>query len=292
MKRVSVKSSCGRTVLTTCSTPGFCRPMAFSIPAGVSQIRCGGLPRRGLPVVPFRTMAPASRFENPSTRVYSSPKPTQPESSTIGEAKSRPQKVKRSAGRSAAVPGRVPAAASGVALGMTGIIAQPRRSPARAMFHVVLFQPEIPPNTGNVIRLCANTGATLHLVRPLGFELTKKAVRRAGLDYAELALVRVHPGLAACLEALDGARLFSIETGGTRPYSEAAFGAGDAFLFGPETRGLPARALALVPRERRLAIPMRARNRSLNLANAVALVVYEAWRQRGFAGSEPLEAAR
>jgi tRNA (cytidine/uridine-2'-O-)-methyltransferase len=154
------------------------------------------------------------------------------------------------------------------------------------MFHVVLFQPEIPPNTGNVIRLCANTGATLHLVRPLGFELSKKAVRRAGLDYDELAEVRVHPGLAACLEALDGARLFSVETGGARPYSDAAFSAGDAFLFGPETRGLPARALAQVPRERQLAIPMRADNRSLNLSNAVALVVYEAWRQTGFMGSE------
>jgi tRNA (cytidine/uridine-2'-O-)-methyltransferase len=153
------------------------------------------------------------------------------------------------------------------------------------MFHVVLFQPEIPPNTGNVIRLCANTGATLHLVRPLGFELSRKAVRRAGLDYEELAEVRVHSGLAACLEALGSARFFSVETGGTRPYSEAAFGAGDALLFGPETRGLPARVLALVPRERQLAIPMRAHNRSLNLSNAVALVVYEAWRQNGFGGA-------
>ena len=151
------------------------------------------------------------------------------------------------------------------------------------MFHVVLFQPEIPPNTGNVIRLCANTGATLHLVRPLGFELTRKSVRRAGLDYEELADVRVHPGLAACLEALAAARLFSVETGGTRPYSEASFRAGDALLFGPETRGLPARAFASVPRERQLAIPMCPGNRSLNLANAVALVVYEAWRQNGFA---------
>jgi tRNA (cytidine/uridine-2'-O-)-methyltransferase len=154
------------------------------------------------------------------------------------------------------------------------------------MFHVVLFQPEIPPNTGNVIRLCANSGATLHLVRPLGFELTRQAVRRAGLDYQALAEVRVHPGLAACLEALDAARLFSVETGGVRAYSEASFRAGDALLFGPETRGLPERALALVPRERQLAIPMRAHNRSLNLANAVALVVYEAWRQNGFAGAD------
>ncbi len=153
------------------------------------------------------------------------------------------------------------------------------------MFHVVLFQPEIPPNTGNVIRLCANTGATLHLVRPLGFELTRKAVRRAGLDYEELAEVRVHQGLAECLEALDGARLFSVETGGARRYGEADFRAGDALVFGPETAGLPARVLALVPRARQLALPMCARNRSLNLSNAVALVVYEAWRQNGFAGA-------
>ena len=159
------------------------------------------------------------------------------------------------------------------------------------MFHVVLFQPEIPPNTGNVIRLCANAGATLHLVRPLGFELTRKAVRRAGLDYEELAEVRVHQGLAPCLEALNGARLFSLETGGARCYSEADFCAGDALIFGPETRGLPARLLALVPRERQLAIPMRARNRSLNLSNAVALVVYEAWRQNGFPGADGYAAA-
>ena len=160
------------------------------------------------------------------------------------------------------------------------------------MFHVVLYQPEIPPNTGNVMRLCANTGATLHLVRPLGFELSRRAVRRAGLDYEELAEVRVHAGLAACLEALNGARLFSVETGGARRYGEAAFGAGDALLFGPETRGLPARVLALVPRERQLSIPMRARNRSLNLSNAVALVVYEAWRQNGFGGAQSAEAER
>ena len=154
------------------------------------------------------------------------------------------------------------------------------------MFHIVLFQPEIPPNAGNVIRLCANCGSTLHLVKPLGFELTGKAVRRAGLDYDELATVQVHGNLAACLEALHGARLFSIETGGARAYSEAKFLPGDALLFGSETRGLPAHVLDQVPSERRLAIPMRAHNRSLNLANAVALVVYEAWRQNGFSGVE------
>ncbi|HYM43773.1 MAG TPA: tRNA (cytidine(34)-2'-O)-methyltransferase [Steroidobacteraceae bacterium] len=153
------------------------------------------------------------------------------------------------------------------------------------MFHVVLFQPEIPPNTGNVLRLCANAGATLHLVRPLGFDLAARAVRRAGLDYAELASVRVHAGLAACLEALKGARLFGLETGAQRHYSEAAFEAGDALLFGPETRGLPPEVLARLPGERLLSIPMHAGNRSLNLSNAVALVVYEAWRQNGFAGA-------
>ena len=153
------------------------------------------------------------------------------------------------------------------------------------MFHVVLVQPEIPPNTGNVIRLCANSGCTLHLVQPLGFELTRKAVRRAGLDYAELAQVRVHADLAACLGALGTARAFSIETGGGCAYSEVAFVPGDALLFGSETAGLPPEALARIPRSRQLAIPMRAGNRSLNLANAVALVVYEAWRQQRFGGA-------
>jgi tRNA (cytidine/uridine-2'-O-)-methyltransferase len=151
------------------------------------------------------------------------------------------------------------------------------------MFHIVLFQPEIPPNTGNIIRLAANCGATLHLVRPLGFELTRKAVRRAGLDYEELACVHVHRGLDDCLAALARARLFSIETGGSRPYSEACFARGDALLFGSETRGLPGEVLGRVPRECQLAIPMRSGNRSLNLANAVAIVVYEAWRQNQFA---------
>ena len=155
------------------------------------------------------------------------------------------------------------------------------------MFHIVLIQPEIPPNTGNIIRLAANTGATLHLVKPLGFELTARAVRRAGLDYEELAPVRVHANIEACLGTLAGARLFSIETGAARPYSAARFQRGDALLFGAETRGLPGAALALVPPERQLMIPMRPGNRSLNLSNAVALVVYEAWRQNGFLGGEP-----
>jgi len=150
------------------------------------------------------------------------------------------------------------------------------------MFHVVLVNPEIPPNTGNVIRLCANSGCTLHLVAPLGFELTRKAVRRAGLDYGELASVQEHRDFSACRNALGSARLFSIETGGTLNYSQARFEPGDALLFGSETRGLPAAVLAQVPAARQLTIPMRAGNRSLNLSNAVALVVYEAWRQNGF----------
>jgi tRNA (cytidine/uridine-2'-O-)-methyltransferase len=154
------------------------------------------------------------------------------------------------------------------------------------MFHIVLFQPEIPPNTGNAIRLCANTGSTLHLVKPLGFDLYHRNARRAGLDYKDLATVTLHQGLDACLDALQGARIFTIETNGTRPYSEAAFQSGDAFMFGSERRGLPARVLDLIPPERQLTIPMRAGNRSLNLSNAVALVVYEAWRQNGFRGSE------
>ncbi len=157
------------------------------------------------------------------------------------------------------------------------------------MFHVVLFQPEIPPNTGNAIRLCANTGSTLHLVKPLGFDLYHKNARRAGLDYDDLATVQLHQGMDACLEALAGARLFTIETSGTRPYSDATFQPGDAFIFGSERRGLPSRVLDLVPGERQLTIPMRAGNRSLNLSNAVAIVVYEAWRQNGFQGSAGAE---
>jgi tRNA (cytidine/uridine-2'-O-)-methyltransferase len=153
------------------------------------------------------------------------------------------------------------------------------------VFNIVLFQPEIPPNTGNVIRLCANTGSTLHLVKPLGFDLHHKNARRAGLDYDELAAVQLHKGLEDCLAALSGARLFTMETTGTRLYTETAFQPGDALIFGSERRGLPNRVLDLIPRERQLTIPMRAGNRSLNLSNAVALVVYEAWRQNGFQGS-------
>lgn len=150
------------------------------------------------------------------------------------------------------------------------------------MFHVILHEPEIPPNTGNIIRLCANTGAALHLVRPLGFTLDKRSLRRAGLDYDDLASVSVHADLAACRAALGGVRWFAIETGGAQPHSEAAFRAGDALLFGSERTGLPAAVLASLPAGRHLSLPMRAGNRSLNLANAVAVVVYEAWRQCGY----------
>jgi tRNA (cytidine/uridine-2'-O-)-methyltransferase len=153
-----------------------------------------------------------------------------------------------------------------------------------AMFHIVLFRPEIPPNTGNLIRLSANTGCTLHLVRPLGFELERKDVRRAGLDYTDLASVRIHPDLDSCLQGLQGARVFAVETGGARRYSDARFEPGDALLFGSEHRGLPGTVLEGIPAERHLSIPMRPANRSLNLSNAVALVVYEAWRQNGFTG--------
>jgi tRNA (cytidine/uridine-2'-O-)-methyltransferase len=152
------------------------------------------------------------------------------------------------------------------------------------MFEVVLYQPEIPPNTGNIIRLCANTGARLHLVEPLGFSLEQRELRRAGLDYTELALVRVHRSLAECIAALGNVRLYAVETGGSRRYSEAVFQRGDALLFGSETKGLPMEVLASIAPENRLAIPMRAGNRSLNMSNAVALVVYEAWRQQSFDG--------
>ena len=150
------------------------------------------------------------------------------------------------------------------------------------MFNVILLEPEIPGNTGNIIRLCANSGSHLHLIGPLGFELTQPQLRRAGLDYADLAKVSVHQCLEDCLRALAGTALYAIETGGARPYSEAQFRSGDALLFGPETRGLPAAALARVAPRNILGIPMRPNNRSLNLSNAVALVVYEAWRQQGF----------
>jgi len=152
------------------------------------------------------------------------------------------------------------------------------------MFSVILYEPEIPPNTGNIIRLCANTGASLHLVEPLGFELDEKRLRRAGLDYREFVNVQTHASLAACLAALDGPRVFALSTKNSTRYDEAEFTEGDALLFGPETRGLPMDVLEALPTERRLRLPMQEGNRSLNLSNSAAVVVYEAWRQLGFPG--------
>lgn len=152
------------------------------------------------------------------------------------------------------------------------------------MFNVVLFEPEIPGNTGNSIRLCANTGATLHLIKPLGFRLDDKSLKRSGLDYHDLADVKIHSNLDACLNALQGSRLFVVETGGGRRYTDVQYRAGDVLLFGPETRGLPQSTQDLAGPDHCLFIPMRAKNRSINLSNAVALVVFEAWRQIGFAG--------
>ena len=159
------------------------------------------------------------------------------------------------------------------------------------MFHVILHRPEIPPNTGNVIRLCANTGARLHLVRPLGFDLDDKQLRRAGLDYHEYAAMQVHDDLDAALAAItqaEGAppRVFALSTRGTTRFDRIEYRAGDVFLFGSETAGLPPEVLARVPEAQRLRLPMRPDNRSLNLSNAVAVMVFEAWRQAGFAGGE------
>lgn len=154
------------------------------------------------------------------------------------------------------------------------------------MFHVALFQPEIPPNTGNIIRLCANTHTALHLIRPLGFALDDARLRRAGLDYHEFASVREHEDFAAFLRAAAPRRVFACSTRGATPYTEPVYAPGDAFLFGPETRGLPAELLDVHPPEQIIRIPMAPHCRSLNLSNAVAVIVYEAWRQRGFvAGS-------
>ncbi len=150
------------------------------------------------------------------------------------------------------------------------------------MFHLILYQPEIPPNTGNVIRLCANVGATLHLVHPLGFSMDERSLRRAGLDYREMARVHEHGSLEECLHAIGVREPWAMTTRATRSLFDARFAAGDAFLFGPETRGLPDELLAAMPPERRLRIPLRAGNRSLNLSNAAAVTLYEAWRQNGF----------
>lgn len=153
------------------------------------------------------------------------------------------------------------------------------------MFDVILYQPEIPPNTGNIIRLCANTGARLHLVKPLGFTLEDKQLLRAGLDYHEFASIRVHASWVECMDELQDRRrrFFAISTKGKQRYDLVTYSPGDTFLFGPESRGLPADLLESFPEERRLRMPMAAGSRSLNLSNAVAVLVYEAWRQMGFA---------
>lgn len=147
----------------------------------------------------------------------------------------------------------------------------------------MLYEPEIPPNTGNALRLASNTGARLHLVRPLGFTLSDKQLLRAGLDYSDLEALTVHDDWSACLTALGSKRMFAVSTRGTARHDEARYEPGDVLVFGPETRGLPQDVLDTFPAEHRIRIPMRAGNRSLNLSNAVAIVVYEAWRQNGFA---------
>ena len=160
-----------------------------------------------------------------------------------------------------------------------------------AWLHIILYEPEIPPNTGNVIRLCANTGAQLHLIEPLGFDLDDKRLRRAGLDYHEYANLRRHPNLPTCLAQIEAeqgqpVRVFALSTRGRTHCHQARFQAGDALLFGPETRGLPQALLDQLPAEQCLRIPLRPGNRSLNLSNAVAIMSYEAWRQQGFCGGQ------
>ena len=150
------------------------------------------------------------------------------------------------------------------------------------MFDVILYQPEIPPNTGNIIRLCANTGARLHLVKPLGFTLEDKQLLRAGLDYHEFATITVHEGWAECEERFKGRRLFAVSTKGTQRYDQVGYTSDDVFVFGPESRGLPAEILGSVATQQRIRVPMVPGNRSLNLSNAVAVVLYEVWRQTGF----------
>ncbi len=154
------------------------------------------------------------------------------------------------------------------------------------MFHIVLYEPEIPPNTGNIIRLCANTGSSLHLIHPLGFELDDKRLRRAGLDYHEWAEVQEHSSLEGFLRTIKPRRLYACSTHGERFYAEAAFEPDDALLFGPESRGLPPSILHSLEPETVLRIPMLPSSRSLNLSNAVAVILYEAWRQQGFAGAK------
>lgn len=153
-----------------------------------------------------------------------------------------------------------------------------------AMFNIVLYQPEIPPNTGNVIRLAANTGCTLHLVKPLGFQLEDKQLRRAGLDYHEYASILVHEDWATCRSQLNGRRMFALTTKGSTSIGVCQFEAGDVFVFGPETRGLPVDVLDEFCSDQRIRLPMVTGSRSLNLSNSVAVTVFEAWRQIGYTG--------
>ena len=153
------------------------------------------------------------------------------------------------------------------------------------MFHIILYEPEIPPNTGNIMRLCANTGCTLHLIHPLGFELDDKRVRRAGLDYMDWRCVQEHPNYSSCLRSISGKRIFACSTKGTTSYTKPTYHEYDAFLFGPETRGLPDQILAEFSEEYKLRVPMLKNSRSLNLSNSVAICLYEAWRQNNFAGA-------
>ncbi len=152
------------------------------------------------------------------------------------------------------------------------------------MFNIILFQPEIPPNTGNIIRLCANTGCKLHLIKPLGFTLEDKQLVRAGLDYHEFATLKVHDDLASCLADFDPGRVFALSTKGSQAFHSLSYQGGDTFLYGPESRGLPAEVLADFPAAQRVRLPMLPENRSLNLSNTVAVSVYEAWRQCDFKG--------
>jgi len=151
------------------------------------------------------------------------------------------------------------------------------------MFAIILYQPEIPPNTGNIIRLCANTGCTLHLIEPLGFSLEDKQLKRAGLDYHDAAKIHVHPDLKQCLDLFTFSRVFALSAKGKTCYATSNFQAGDAFLFGPETRGLGSEILQHFPHDQILKIPQQTVERSLNLSNTVSIMVYEAWRQLNFA---------
>lgn len=153
------------------------------------------------------------------------------------------------------------------------------------MLSIILYQPEIPPNTGNIIRLCANTGCQLHLIEPLGFELEDKKLRRAGLDYAEFAQLKTWGSIEECKQANDFNRIFACSTKGSQNYSEVKYQSGDAFIFGPETRGLTEEYLNSLPSNQILRIPMQENSRSMNLSNSVSVMVYEAWRQLGFNGA-------